>query len=256
MEDKNTMIERFKEHFKINSTTFSRAKLSSVIDKFKLILVNENDETVSKDDNGNYQPSLVQGQIVQVRFVGQGNTVDGKHFAIVYDVSPRVGHVTVLPMTSQPVNSFYNFDLGLIEGLSKSVNVVKFNQVQTVARDAIHIWNKTVQDENGNRKRAVAMLDDLQMLIVKSYFRLIYMKEKDLFYKLYFTFNEFVPKVIPDELRQHLNKVLRVEFDKKNKKMKYKLPIHASDQVIEFEKLKETSKLEAFKKLLTQEVEV
>lgn len=133
-----------------------------LVNRFHRIVDIETTRTI-KDSQNRFDPILTKGQIVKVKFVGTGAVIDGPHFAIVWSAFPKSDHIVVLPMTSQPSSPEY--DLGPIEGLHSSVNVVKPTQPQSVSRKGIEAWYK--KDGDGNnvpvklRAHQIVQADDL-----------------------------------------------------------------------------------------------
>lgn len=197
-------------------------KKLEILEKFDLMTEIESNEDITKNEHGHFQPPLKKGQVVQVKFVGQGTVLNGKHFAIVWYVQPKEGQVVVLPMTSKKKANQGIFDLGPIEFLRSRINVVLFQQPQTVPRESIHIWTKRVEKEPSVLENVPVELNEFQMLHMDSLFRYTQMREKDLFFKITFETGKKIPQFIPKELIPHLNRHLKVTIE--NDKIKYKLP--------------------------------
>ena len=134
-----------------NLNSLPNKGVDRLIEKFDRMIDIEKQPSI-KDDKNNFTPPLKQGQIVFVNFIGQGTVLNGKHFGIVWYVQPKEGQVVVLPMTSKKKANQNLFDLGPIQGLQSSINVVLFHQPITVSRKSITIWTKklTIDQEKEN----------------------------------------------------------------------------------------------------------
>jgi hypothetical protein len=215
-------ITNIKNQLQNKLRSLAPEKILGILEKFNLMAEIESNEDITKNEQGHFQPPLKKGQVVQVKFVGQGTVLNGKHFAIVWYVQPKEGQVVVLPMTSKKKANQGIFDLGPIEVLKSPINVVLFQQPQTVPRESIHIWTKRIEKEPGVFENVPIELNEFQMMHMNSLFRYTHMREKDLFFKITFETDKKIPQFIPKELIPHLNRQLKVTIE--DEKVKYKLP--------------------------------
>ncbi|EMI11256.1 hypothetical protein [Anoxybacillus gonensis] len=215
-------ITNIKNQLQNKLRSLAPEKILGILEKFNLMAEIESNEDITKNEQGHFQPPLKKGQVVQVKFVGQGTVLNGKHFAIVWYVQPKEGQVVVLPMTSKKKVNQGIFDLGPIEVLKSPINVVLFQQPQTVPRESIHIWTKRIEKEPGVFENVPIELNEFQMMYMNSLFRYTHMREKDLFFKITFETDKKIPQFIPKELIPHLNRHLKVTIE--DEKVKYKLP--------------------------------
>jgi len=84
-----------------------------------------------------------------------------------------------------------------IEFLRSPINVVLFQQPQTVPRESIHIWTKRVKKKSGEFEAVPIELNEFQMKHMNSLVRYTQMREKDLFFKITFETHKKIPQFVP-----------------------------------------------------------
>ncbi|WP_046181051.1 hypothetical protein [Domibacillus tundrae] len=222
-EDKLQKIKTLKKEIYKEIKDLSEEKAEALLKRFRLMCdVEKNDEVEQDAATKIFTPPLKKGQVVQAKFVGQGTALNGKHFALIWNVNPKEGQVVVLPMSSKIKRNQGMFNLGPISGLRSPVNLVLFQQSHVVPRESIHIWTRRGVDENGNQQDIPLELTEFQLKHMESLFRYTHLREKDLFYKICFETGNKIPLFIPDDLVPHINRHIKVDVD--TEKVSYKLP--------------------------------
>lgn len=82
-----------------------------------------------------YDPEFVRMEFVHCDFTGVGYEWDGPHYALVWDVHPRLDSIMVIPTTSQPRNESPGvFPVGRISGLPPGITTMLVSDMTRVSR--------------------------------------------------------------------------------------------------------------------------
>ena len=180
---------------------------------------------VAKDASGCY-PYLERGQVVHVKFVGQGTVLDGPHYAIIWDAFPTNEHVVVLPLTSKSREGKNQYDLGNVFGLVGN-SVVKANQPQSISRKnltTLYLMNPsdTATLLDRNFQPIPVLLQPEQLTQVTDLYRISQFKEPT-FYEV--VSKKIGPNILPVDIPKHILAMTRrpvTYFIDGNRKLYYR----------------------------------
>jgi uncharacterized protein YifN (PemK superfamily) len=125
-----------------------------------------------------YKPVLTKGQVIDCDFVGQGSTLDKRHFAVIWAADRKSEHIIVIPLTSKDRSGkAAPFSLGVIDALNppgeEKDSIAKVNQPQSISRRSVHILTK----KTDQGKRVPLCLDSIQLQKLNDIFRKYHLKE-------------------------------------------------------------------------------
>lgn len=153
--------------------------LKSVILKRFHRIISIEQRTLAQNEKKEFTPLLTRGQIIECDFVGQGSTLDNRHFAIVWSADRKSEHIVLIPLTSKNRDGIAApFSLGVIDGLDapgrEKESIAKVNQPQSISRKSVHIKKRA----DGSQEPV--KLNESQMTKLIDIFRKYHLKEPHL----------------------------------------------------------------------------
>ncbi|TVY06575.1 type II toxin-antitoxin system PemK/MazF family toxin [Paenibacillus cremeus] len=204
------------EHFLRNLITEREAELpkelmlraieqhARIVD-IELNVVPRNSETMV------YEQPLQKGQVIHAKFIGLGEVLDAPHYAVIWDVNVKAGHVVVIPLSSKKRHGTDKRNIGVVEGISQrglvpTESLAKVDQMTTISRKAIHILTLEGSDLDATEKKVPVLLSDVQIQLVDDLFRTRYLNEPTLYDVIMRHIRLLVPVRIPESYLSYLSR--------------------------------------------------